>query len=214
MVELLTFPFQRQYLKRAKMFLAMATSRKWVFSALGNPFWKGQHSSGWIHFWNIPSQAKGTVLQSCLCLWYLLGCEAIPATRSVPLSCLVVQEVQWPDVWYLILWSLGIQPDYTHSSEHGFVLRMIYSQWVWFPVWLKKVNIECPCPVLKDAFLCDEAVMTALPASLMGEVHCAFIGSKRFVVVIRYWRVIGIPPLTLCLVAEAKLFLVSPLHVS
>lgn len=70
---------------------------------------------------------------------------------------------------------------------------MLYSKWLWFPVWLKKVNVECPCPVLKDAFLRDEAVMTALPSSLVGEVHCTFIRSERFIIVIRYWRVIGVP---------------------
>ena len=48
-VEFLMSQFRRQYLKRSKMFLAMATSFKWEFSPYGNPFWKGQHSLGCIH---------------------------------------------------------------------------------------------------------------------------------------------------------------------
>jgi len=54
-----------------------------------------------------------------------------------------------------------------HPSDHRFNLGVIHSEWFWFPVWLEKVNIECPCPVLKHSFLCDEAMMTALSSPLV-----------------------------------------------
>lgn len=78
-------------------------------------------------------------------------------------------------------------------SDHRFNLRVVYSEWFWLPVWLEKVNIECPCPVLKHSFLCDETVMAALPSPLVWHVHCAFVRSQRFIIMIRYWKMIRIP---------------------
>lgn len=184
----------KAYLKRSKMFLAMAASLKWVFSSEAYPFGKRQHSWGCFNSRIFPYK-----LIALLCshiLWAFVhstswGMKPFPATSSVPFF--VSGGSGSSAAWFLIQGILGISVWHCHSSEHRFILRMIYSKWFWFPVWLKKVNIECPCPVLKDAFLCNEAVMTTLPSSLMREVHCTFIWSKRFIIVIRYWRVIGIP---------------------
>lgn len=60
------------------------------------------------------------------------------------------------------------------------------SERFWFPVWLEEADVECPCPVLEDALLGDEAVVAALAAPLVGKVHGALVWSQRFIVVIRY----------------------------
>lgn len=67
------------------------------------------------------------------------------------------------------------------------------SERLWFPVWLEEADVECPCPVLEDALLGDEAVVAALAAPLVGNVHGALVRTQRFVVVIRYWKMIRIP---------------------
>lgn len=80
-----------------------------------------------------------------------------------------------------------------HPSGQWFHLGVGYSERFWFPVWLEEVDVECPCPVLEDAFLGDEAVVAALAAPLVGKVHCALVRSQRFIVMIRYWKMIRIP---------------------
>lgn len=80
-----------------------------------------------------------------------------------------------------------------HPSEHRLILSRIHSGWFWFPVWLEKVNVEGPCPVLKYPFLCNETVVTALASSFVREVHCTFIGSRRLIVMIGYGRVLWVP---------------------
>lgn len=82
---------------------------------------------------------------------------------------------------------------HVHPSEHRLILSRIHSGWFWFPVWLEKVNVEGPCPVLKYPFLCNETVVTALASSFVREVHCTFIGSRRLIVMIGYGRVLWVP---------------------
>lgn len=106
-------------------------------------------------------------------------------------SCLAVPE--GPTPWWLIQSVIVVAVLCIHPSDRCFNLGVIYSKWFWFPVWLEEVNIECPRPVLKHSFLCDETMMAALSSPLVRNVHCAFIGSQRFIIMIRYWKMIRIP---------------------
>lgn len=80
-----------------------------------------------------------------------------------------------------------------HPSGQRFPPGLGRSEGLWFPVRLEEADVECPCPVLKDAFLGDEAVVAALAAPLVGKVHGALVWSQRFIVVIRYRKMIRIP---------------------
>lgn len=106
-------------------------------------------------------------------------------------SCLAVPE--GPTPWWLIQSVIAVAVFCIHPSDRCFHLGVIYSKWFWFPVWLEEVNVECPRPVLKHSFLCDEPMMAALSSPLVWNVHCAFIGSQRFIIMIRYWKMIRIP---------------------
>lgn len=123
--------------------------------------------------------------------WLLLQFISCKSCCPSPLGCLAVPEGPTPrrlTQWVTVTAVLCIPP-----SDHRFNLGVIYSEWFRFPVWLEKVNVECPCPVLKHSFLCDEAVMAALSSPLVWNVHCAFIRSQRFVIMIRDWKMIRIP---------------------
>lgn len=115
----------------------------------------------------------------------------LSAANPFAVSCLSVPA--GPTPWWLIQSVIVVAVLCIHPSDGRFNLGLIYSKWLWFPVWLEEVNIECPRPVLKHSFLCDEAMMAALPSPLMWNVHCAFVGSQRFIVMIRYWKMIRIP---------------------
>lgn len=55
------------------------------------------------------------------------------------------------------------------------------------------MDVECPSPVCKDPLLCDEAMVAAATASLVGDVHGTFVRALGLVVVIRDRVVLRLP---------------------
>lgn len=61
------------------------------------------------------------------------------------------------------------------------------------PVRLVEVDVKRPCPVGKDAFLSDEAVVAATPPALVGNVHATLIWASWFIVVVRHRVMLRLP---------------------